>query len=82
MKCVSTSRCVQPVPWFAAARLPRRQPADLLQLGARPSNPSEPDVLTASVARLRDEVGWAPARSREAAIAETVGWWREQRAAG
>lgn len=51
---------------------------DMLQLGARPANPSEPDVLTASVGRLRDEVGWAPRRSLDEAIGETVDWWREQ----
>jgi len=38
-------------------------------------------ALTAAVARLREEVGWTPARTREEAVAETVAWWRAQSAA-
>ena len=51
---------------------------ELLQLGARPANSSEPDVLTASVDRLREEVGWTPRRSLADGIGDTVKWWREQ----
>jgi nucleoside-diphosphate-sugar epimerase len=51
---------------------------DLLRIGARPSNPSEPASLTASVARLRDEVGWRPSRGFEARVADTIAWWRAQ----
>jgi nucleoside-diphosphate-sugar epimerase len=52
---------------------------ELVQLGARPANPSEPSVLAADVSRLRDEVGWTPTRSLDEAAAETMRWWREQR---
>lgn len=49
---------------------------DLLRMGARPSNPSEPAVLTASVDRLRREVGWSPPRTLEERAADAVAWWR------
>jgi nucleoside-diphosphate-sugar epimerase len=49
---------------------------DLVRLGARPANPSEPAVLTADATRLRDEVGWRPAASLEQRAAETIAWWR------
>jgi nucleoside-diphosphate-sugar epimerase len=50
---------------------------DLLRIGARPSNPSEPASLTASVDRLRDEVGWTPPHTLEQRVADTVAWWAE-----
>ena len=56
-----------------AARRP-----DLLRIGARPSNPSEPASLTAAVDRLRDEVGWTPPRTLEQPVKDTVAWWRSQ----
>ncbi len=49
---------------------------DLLRIGARPANPAEPASITAAVDRLRDEVGWRPARTLEERAAETVAWWR------
>jgi nucleoside-diphosphate-sugar epimerase len=49
---------------------------DLLRIGARPTSAEEPRVLTADVTRLRDEVGWAPARPLDVRIEETVAWWR------
>jgi nucleoside-diphosphate-sugar epimerase len=49
---------------------------DLLRIGARPPSPGEPRALTAEVARLRDEVGWAPARPLPVRVEETVAWWR------
>jgi len=54
---------------------------DLLRLGARPASPDEPAELTADARRLRDEVGWSPARSLADRAAETVGWWREREGA-
>jgi nucleoside-diphosphate-sugar epimerase len=51
---------------------------DLLRLGARPTNPSEPAAITADVGRLRDEVGWSPPRTMEERAADTVAWWRGQ----
>jgi nucleoside-diphosphate-sugar epimerase len=50
---------------------------DLLRIGARPANPSEPAAITAAVARLRDEVGWRPGGTLEERAAETVAWWRQ-----
>jgi nucleoside-diphosphate-sugar epimerase len=50
---------------------------DLLRIGARPLNASEPAVLTASVDRLRTEVGWTPPRTLEQRVEETVAWWRQ-----
>lgn len=49
---------------------------ELLRVGARPASDSEPRVLTADVGRLRDEVGWSPARPLKARVEETVAWWR------
>ena len=48
---------------------------DLLRIGARPLNASEPASLTASVDRLRDEVGWTPPRSLEQRVEDTLAWW-------
>ena len=49
---------------------------ELLRIGARPSNPSEPVELTAAVDRLRDEVGWRALRTLEQRAADTIAWWR------
>ena len=51
---------------------------ELLRLGARATNAQEPDVLTADVGRLRDDVGWQPSRSLEDAARETLRWWQQQ----
>ncbi|HST34325.1 MAG TPA: NAD(P)-dependent oxidoreductase [Solirubrobacteraceae bacterium] len=45
---------------------------ELLRIGALPRRPGEPDLLVADVARLRDEVGFAPSVELERGIAETV----------
>jgi nucleoside-diphosphate-sugar epimerase len=45
---------------------------ELLRLGALPRRSGEPDLLVADVARLRDEVGFAPSVALERGIAETV----------
>lgn len=49
---------------------------ELIELGSRPANPSEPSSLTADVTRLRDEVGWAPTRTLEQAAGDTMRWWK------
>lgn len=56
----------------------------LLRFGAVATAPEEPRVLTASVARLREEVGWAPKLDLEHGLDETIAWWerRLQAAAG
>jgi nucleoside-diphosphate-sugar epimerase len=54
---------------------------ELIRRGERPTNPSEPAVLTADVSRLRDEVGWTPTLSLEEAAERTIAWWRANGAA-
>lgn len=54
---------------------------ELLDIGGLPARPGDPPQLVASVARLRDEVGFVPAIGLEDGIARTVAWWREQLAA-
>ena len=51
---------------------------DLLDVGALPSRPGDPDSLVADVGRLRDEVGFRPLLTLDAGLAETVEWWRTQ----
>jgi nucleoside-diphosphate-sugar epimerase len=48
----------------------------LLAMGAKPTNASEPVRLVADVRRLRDEVGWTPQYDLDAGVRETVDWWR------
>jgi nucleoside-diphosphate-sugar epimerase len=56
------------------ARLTGR--ADLLDAGALPMRPGDPESLVADVGRLRDEVGWTPRVGLEDGLRETVDWWR------
>lgn len=48
----------------------------LVHLGARPIPAGEPPSITASVARLRDEVGWPGGRDLDRGLADTIEWWR------
>jgi nucleoside-diphosphate-sugar epimerase len=48
-----------------------------IRLGARPIPPGELPRVTASVARLRDEVGWSGARDLDRGLAATIEWWRQ-----
>jgi nucleoside-diphosphate-sugar epimerase len=50
--------------------------SELLRLGMRPTSPSEPPRLAATISRLRQEVGFRPARSLDECLAETIAWWR------
>lgn len=50
--------------------------ADLLKIGARAAPPQEPARLTASVTRLREDVGFMPRFDLESGLADTVEWWR------
>ena len=36
----------------------------------------EPMVLSASVSRLRVEVGWSPRFTLEQGLADAIGWWK------
>jgi len=51
---------------------------ELIELGALPSRPAEPERLVAAVARLRDEVGFTPSFDPREAIEQTVSWWARQ----
>jgi nucleoside-diphosphate-sugar epimerase len=51
--------------------------AERIRLGARPMPAGELPRVTASVARLRDEVGWTSARALDRGLAETIAWWRQ-----
>jgi len=51
---------------------------DLLDVGALPPRPGDPDELVAGVGRLRDEVGFVPSIGLRDGIEGTVAWWREQ----
>lgn len=62
-----------------AAQLAR---PDLIQFGVRPAPQSEPPLLLADVARLRDEVGWSPQHDLAGGIAETINWWKLQQQQG
>ena len=44
--------------------------------GARPAPVNEPAVLVADATRLRREVGWAPSFGLDAALDDTIDWWR------
>jgi nucleoside-diphosphate-sugar epimerase len=51
---------------------------ELVELGALPASPGDPDDLSADVRRLRAEVAWRPRRSLEDGLRETFEWWRER----
>jgi nucleoside-diphosphate-sugar epimerase len=51
--------------------------AGRIKLGARPMPAGELPRVTASIARLRDEVGWSAARDLDRGLAETIAWWRQ-----
>lgn len=54
---------------------------ELLDVGALPPRPGDPDALVAEAARLRDEVGFEPRIALEDGLAETLAWWRDRVAA-
>jgi nucleoside-diphosphate-sugar epimerase len=51
----------------------------LIRLGARAIPTHEQPRLTASVVRLRDEVGWMPTIDLERGLQQTIEWWRATR---
>jgi nucleoside-diphosphate-sugar epimerase len=51
---------------------------DLVRLGARPTPLGEPTRLAASVALLRDSVGFTPRTNLYDGIMASIAWWREQ----
>jgi nucleoside-diphosphate-sugar epimerase len=48
---------------------------ELIQLGAVPPVPNDPQLLVADVRRLREEVGWAPRVDLDQGLARTLEWW-------
>jgi nucleoside-diphosphate-sugar epimerase len=48
---------------------------DLVELGTLEAPADEPPLLVADLARLRDEVGWKPARTLADGLRDTVEWW-------
>lgn len=50
--------------------------AGRLALGTIAAAPDDPPVIVADITRLRTEVGWAPTRTLDEALADTVASWR------
>jgi nucleoside-diphosphate-sugar epimerase len=50
--------------------------ADLVRLGARPAPEHEPAILLPDIHRLRDEARWQPRFTLDAALTDTIEWWR------
>jgi nucleoside-diphosphate-sugar epimerase len=48
---------------------------DLVRLGARPLQASEPPILVPDLGRLGGELGWRPRFDLSSALADTIGWW-------
>jgi nucleoside-diphosphate-sugar epimerase len=51
---------------------------DLVHLGALPDRPDDPPRITASVIRLRQEVGFSPRFDLRTGLADVYDWWRAQ----
>jgi nucleoside-diphosphate-sugar epimerase len=48
---------------------------DLVDIGALPPRPGDPDVLWPDTTRL-GSLGWKPSRTLDEALEETIEWWR------
>jgi nucleoside-diphosphate-sugar epimerase len=53
--------------------------AELLDIGALPSRPGDPEVLWPHVEKLTDTVGWTPARDLAAGLRATIDWWQRRK---
>ena len=51
---------------------------ELLDIGALPTRPGDPDTLWPDVDKLASAVGWRPSRDLTAGLRETIAWWRSQ----
>jgi nucleoside-diphosphate-sugar epimerase len=49
---------------------------ELLRLGARPAPSREPAILVPDLHRLHGEAGWQPSFTLDAALSDTIAWWR------
>ena len=54
---------------------------ELIELGALPNRPGEPERIVARIERLRDEVRFNPAFTAREAIEQTVRWWERREGA-
>jgi len=52
---------------------------DLLDIGALPSRPGDPDVLWPDVDKLQRAAGWVPRHDLDAGLRATIDWWQRQR---
>lgn len=50
--------------------------SERIDFGQRPRQPGEPPRITADTKKLNDIVGWQPQYTLDAAIDETIAWWR------
>lgn len=55
---------------------------ELVQLGARPSDPGEPDRLAADVTILREKIGFLPRYDLEGGLRQTIEWWKQRSLSG
>jgi nucleoside-diphosphate-sugar epimerase len=67
----------RPIHDLAVAQAEAAGRPDLLRIGVRRSNPSEPASITAAVERLRDQAGWRGRRTLEQGAADTIASWRQ-----
>jgi nucleoside-diphosphate-sugar epimerase len=51
---------------------------DLLDIGAFPPRPDDPQVLWADIRKLTSSVKWKPTRDLNAGLEETIAWWQTQ----
>jgi len=52
---------------------------ELLQLGATPRPPGDPQFICANTDRLQRETGWKPRYDLRSGLEATIDWWRGQR---
>jgi nucleoside-diphosphate-sugar epimerase len=52
---------------------------DLLDIGAFPARPGDPEVLWPDIRKLTSAVEWTPTRDLDAGLEETIAWWRARR---
>lgn len=51
----------------------------LLALGALPDRGGEPPLITATTARLDQEVGWRPVHTLASGLSDTIKWWQSRK---
>jgi UDP-glucuronate decarboxylase len=56
----------------------RMDAIELVDFGARARQQGEPPIISADTSRLRELVGWTSKYNIEAAIDETIAWWKKK----